>query len=69
MAAKVAFLCTNNTAEYEACILELRAAIDFKVTELEVFGALYTHYLPNSGGVEGEGLKTPSIPSAHRETF
>ncbi|PKI67076.1 hypothetical protein CRG98_012540 [Punica granatum] len=34
----VNFSCTNNVAEYEACILGLQAAIDFKVKELEVFG-------------------------------
>ncbi|XP_031405692.1 uncharacterized protein LOC116214426 [Punica granatum] len=38
IAAKVNFLCTNNVAEYETCILGLQAAIDFKVKELEVFG-------------------------------
>ncbi|PKI43824.1 hypothetical protein CRG98_035785 [Punica granatum] len=38
IAAKVDFPCTNNVAEYEACILGLQAAIDFKVKELEVFG-------------------------------
>ncbi|PKI60100.1 hypothetical protein CRG98_019508, partial [Punica granatum] len=38
IAAKVDFPCTNNMAEYEACILGLQAAIDFKVKELEVFG-------------------------------
>ncbi|XP_031387197.1 uncharacterized protein LOC116200487 [Punica granatum] len=34
--AKVDFSCTNNVAEYEACILGLQAAIDFKVKELEI---------------------------------
>ncbi|PKI35911.1 hypothetical protein CRG98_043699, partial [Punica granatum] len=38
VAAKIDFPCTNNVAEYEACILGLQAAIDFKVNELEVFG-------------------------------
>ncbi|PKI42997.1 hypothetical protein CRG98_036611 [Punica granatum] len=38
VAAKIDFSCTNNVAEYEACILGLQAAIDFKVKELEVFG-------------------------------
>ncbi|PKI50347.1 hypothetical protein CRG98_029256, partial [Punica granatum] len=38
VAAKIDFSCTNNVAEYEACILGLQAAIDFKVRELEVFG-------------------------------
>ncbi|PKI67593.1 hypothetical protein CRG98_012016 [Punica granatum] len=35
VAAKVDFSCTNKVAEYEACILGLQAAIDFKVKELE----------------------------------
>ncbi|PKI68872.1 hypothetical protein CRG98_010727, partial [Punica granatum] len=30
VAAKIDFPCTNNVAEYEACILDLQAAIDFK---------------------------------------
>ncbi|PKI45793.1 hypothetical protein CRG98_033800 [Punica granatum] len=38
VAAKVDFPCTNNVVEYEACIIGLQAAIDFKVKELEVFG-------------------------------
>ncbi|PKI76291.1 hypothetical protein CRG98_003316 [Punica granatum] len=37
VAAKIDFPCTNNVAKYEACILGLQAAIDFKVKELEVF--------------------------------
>ncbi|PKI60864.1 hypothetical protein CRG98_018737 [Punica granatum] len=37
VAVKIDFPCTNNVAEYEACILGLQAAIDFKVKELEVF--------------------------------
>ncbi|XP_031405683.1 uncharacterized protein LOC116214414 [Punica granatum] len=38
VAAKVGFSYTNNVAKYEACILGLQAAIDFKVKELELFG-------------------------------
>ncbi|PKI43336.1 hypothetical protein CRG98_036268 [Punica granatum] len=38
IAAKIDFPCTNNIAEYEACILGLQVAIDLKVKELEVFG-------------------------------
>ncbi|PKI73962.1 hypothetical protein CRG98_005638 [Punica granatum] len=48
IAAKVDFSCTNNVAEYEACILGLQAAIDFKVKELETKDAklvLYHEYL------------------------
>ncbi|PKI75855.1 hypothetical protein CRG98_003770 [Punica granatum] len=41
--AKIDFPCTNNVAEYEACILDLQAAIDLKVKELEVLGdSLFT---------------------------
>ncbi|PKI52259.1 hypothetical protein CRG98_027357 [Punica granatum] len=38
VAVKIDFPCTNNVAEYEACILGLQAAINFKIRELEVFG-------------------------------
>ncbi len=40
--------------KYEACILGLRAAIDFKVKELEVFGNSMLIICQNSGGVEDE---------------
>ncbi|PKI58123.1 hypothetical protein CRG98_021502 [Punica granatum] len=40
IAVKVDFPYTNNVAEYEACVLGLQAAIDFRVKELEVFGDL-----------------------------
>ncbi|XP_070045759.1 uncharacterized protein [Nicotiana tomentosiformis] len=36
--AKLRFLCTNNMAEYEACILGLGLAIDMNVQELLVIG-------------------------------
>nr|XP_019067897.1 uncharacterized protein LOC109119590 [Solanum lycopersicum] len=38
MAAKLRFNCTNNMAEYEACILGLKMAIDMNVYELLVIG-------------------------------
>ncbi|PKI52584.1 hypothetical protein CRG98_027012, partial [Punica granatum] len=38
VAVKIDLPCTNNVPEYEACILGLQAAIDFKVKKLEVFG-------------------------------
>ena len=37
VAANLIFPCTNNIAEYEACILELQAAIDMRVARLKVF--------------------------------
>ncbi|KAA3479690.1 reverse transcriptase [Gossypium australe] len=35
---KLDFDCTNNMAEYEACIMRLRAAIERKIRVLEVYG-------------------------------
>ena len=45
--ARLGFDCTNNMAEYEACALEIQAAIDFKVKLLKVYGdsALVIHQL------------------------
>ena len=36
--AKLCFPCTNNMAEYEACILGLKLALDMGVRELLVIG-------------------------------
>jgi len=36
ISAKIRFYCTNNMAEYEACILGLRMAIDMNIKELLV---------------------------------
>ncbi|XP_070035657.1 uncharacterized protein [Nicotiana tomentosiformis] len=38
ISAKLRFLCTNNMAEYEACILGLKLAIDMNIQELLVIG-------------------------------
>ncbi len=38
IAVRLHFLCTNNIAEYEACIIGLKAAIDLGIDELEVYG-------------------------------
>ncbi|KAL3515060.1 hypothetical protein ACH5RR_021962 [Cinchona calisaya] len=35
--AKLQFPCTNNMAEYEACILGLKMALDMGIKELDVF--------------------------------
>ncbi|XP_050878342.1 uncharacterized protein LOC127082160 [Lathyrus oleraceus] len=44
---KLCFTCTNNMAEYEACILGLEEAIELKIKVLEVFGdsALVIHQI------------------------
>ncbi|XP_006574070.1 uncharacterized protein LOC114415745 [Glycine soja] len=36
--ARLCFACTNNMEEYKACALGIRAAIDFKVKLLKVYG-------------------------------
>ncbi|XP_058784382.1 uncharacterized protein LOC131659175 [Vicia villosa] len=36
--ARMCFNCTNNVAEYEACILGLEAAIDLRIKFLDVYG-------------------------------
>ena len=38
--AKLSFDCTNNVAEYEACVLGLQAAIEKKIKRLNVYGDL-----------------------------
>ncbi|XP_052479612.1 uncharacterized protein LOC128032039 [Gossypium raimondii] len=40
LTARLNFFCTNNIAEYEACIMGLRAAIERKIEILEVHGDL-----------------------------
>lgn len=37
VATKLRFSCTNSTAEYEACIAGLEAALDMNVKDLEVY--------------------------------
>ena len=36
--AKLNFDCTNNVAEYEACVMGLQAAVEKKIKKLEVYG-------------------------------
>ncbi|KAK5786706.1 hypothetical protein PVK06_041349 [Gossypium arboreum] len=38
LTARLNFFCTNNIAEYEACIIGLRAAIERNIKTLEVYG-------------------------------
>jgi ribonuclease HI len=38
VSARLLFECTNNTAEYEACIIGLEVALELKAKKLEVFG-------------------------------
>ena len=36
--AKLSFDCTNNVAEYEACVMGLQAAIEKKIKKLTIYG-------------------------------
>src|ERR1044072_6105905 len=36
--ARLCFSCTNNMAEYEACIVGIKAAIDLRIKFLQVYG-------------------------------
>ena len=38
VSVKLYFECTNNTAEYEVCILGLEAALELKIRKIEVYG-------------------------------
>jgi ribonuclease HI len=35
---KLQYECTNNTAEYEACILGLEVVLELKINKFEVYG-------------------------------
>jgi ribonuclease HI len=35
---KLQFECTNNKSKYEACILWLEAALEFKIKKFDVYG-------------------------------
>jgi len=45
MTARLCFDCTNNIAEYEACVMGIQAVIELKVKRLNVYGdsTLITH--------------------------
>ena len=36
--ARITFPCTNNEAEYEACILRLEEAVNIQIKTLDVYG-------------------------------
>ena len=38
--ARITFPCTNNEAEYEACILRLEEAVNIQIKTLHVYGDL-----------------------------
>jgi ribonuclease HI len=38
VSVKLHFECTNNTAKYEACILDLEVALEMKIRKVDVYG-------------------------------
>ncbi|XP_059281030.1 uncharacterized protein LOC132034668 [Lycium ferocissimum] len=58
MAAKLKFRCTNNMAEYEACILGLRMALDMDVNELLVIedSDLLIHQVQGEWAIKNEKM-------------
>ncbi|XP_070007663.1 uncharacterized protein [Nicotiana sylvestris] len=63
VSAKLRFMCTNNMAEYEACILPLKMAIDMNIQELPVIGDfdLLTHQVRE----EWETKNSKILPYLH----
>jgi len=58
MTARLCFSCTNNVAEYEACVMGILAAIESKVKVLEVYSdsALVVHQLKGEWGTRDQKL-------------
>ncbi|MDK0809159.1 reverse transcriptase-like protein, partial [Clostridium perfringens] len=52
------FPCTNNMAEYEACIFRLKMAIDMNIKELLVIGDsdLLIHYIQESWAAQNSKI-------------
>ncbi|XP_070004257.1 uncharacterized protein [Nicotiana sylvestris] len=71
VSAKLRFPCTNNMAEYEACILGLKMSIDMNVQELLVIGDsdLLKHQHPNTNFIDPIPVKIHDQPAycAHIE--
>ncbi|XP_006599872.1 uncharacterized protein [Glycine max] len=62
--ARLGFDCTNNTAEYEACSLEIQAAIDFNVKSLklvEFFDDVSFHHAPREENQMTDALATLAL--------
>jgi len=38
VSVKLQFGCTNNTVEYEVCILDLEAALELNIRKIDVYG-------------------------------
>nr|XP_016444919.1 PREDICTED: uncharacterized protein LOC107770158 [Nicotiana tabacum] len=58
--ARLRFFCTNNTAEYEACIMGMNMAIDMDVEELLIMGDsdLIIRYIPRFHNELADALAT-----------
>jgi ribonuclease HI len=54
VAAKLKFKCMNNVAEYEACALGIKMALDMKIKRLMVYedSSLIIHQMQNEWNIE-----------------
>ncbi|XP_049412120.1 uncharacterized protein LOC125875056 [Solanum stenotomum] len=68
ISAKIRFYCTNNMAEYEACILRLWMFIDMNIKELLVIGNsdLLVHQPFAAWGMDVIGPIEPPASNGHR---
>jgi ribonuclease HI len=41
ISVRLQFRCTNNTIEYEGCIISLKVSLELRVGKLEVYGDSY----------------------------
>ncbi|KAK4727127.1 hypothetical protein R3W88_032044 [Solanum pinnatisectum] len=67
VSAKLKFLCSNNMAKYEACILGLRHAIDLDVQEMLIIGGsnLLIHQVRGKWATKNQKL-LPYLECVHR---
>ncbi|XP_058788048.1 uncharacterized protein LOC131662305 [Vicia villosa] len=67
--ARLMFDCTNNMAEYEACIIGLEEAIDLRIKILDVYGdsAVEFHHIPREENQMADALAT--LASMYRVKF
>jgi len=59
---KLQFWCTNNIAEYEACILGLEAALELNIKKIEVYGDSILIIFQVKKRMANQGRKDNTLP-------
>ena len=62
VSTKLQFGCTNNTAEYEACILGLETALELNVKKIDVLWGFDANYLSGKRGMANQRRKANTLP-------